>query len=617
MGPLVLRRELFLNVPRERLWPVLGDTDRMNRAQGLPPVTYHVLPRGNGVAEIEGEARIAGLRIRWVEHPFEWVEGRRTWVVRTYRNGPLREMRGGISLADADGGTRVAIAAELQPRGLLGWLIARTAGPRLMRDFERVCRTAERQLMAEQPVALPGEAPADPAEIRRRAARILARQSLVSTNEPLLQRLVDFLATAPDRDASRIRPLTLARQWNGPGMEVLRTCLRATRAGLLELTWDVICPGCRGAKERATTLAELKSEGHCDTCQIRFDVNFDRSVEVSFRPHSQVRKVEDVRFCAFGPSNTPHVLAQVVLEPGQRSSETLSLPEGRFRLRSPDVSGATWIDALQQGGVAEAVFRLTPDGAETTTPVLAAGAVSVTAENGLQTRARLLIERAEWAQDVATAAMVSTVQEFRDLFSTEALAPDTQLTIGSLTFLFTDLKGSTALYTDLGDARAYALVRDHFAFLGATVRKQEGAIVKTIGDAIMAVFQDPLHGVECALELQKTVGEFNRARCPTEVRGGIIVKMGIHTGPCLAARLNDMLDYFGSTVNLASRVQHLSEGGDILITEAVASDIAVTALLQAEGLVPEQMNAELRGLPGSFLIRRLCIANALNTASGR
>ncbi len=613
MKPVILEREFYLKVPRGQLWLVLGDTDRLNRAQGLPPVTYHVLPRTDGSLEVEGEFRLAGMRIRWVEYPFEWVEDRRHFVVRRYRNGPLREFRGGLTLADSNGGTQVTLRAELHPRNALVWLAARLVAPRLGRGFERLCRAAETQVLAEQPVVLPGEAPENGEKIRRQLARVLHAQAaagVLRQDDPLLALLTGYLATAPDRDVARIRPFALARRWNRPGMDVLCLCLRATRAGLLELTWDVICPGCRGAKERFTSLSGLSAEGHCDTCQIRFDLNFDQAVEVSFRPHPQIRKVEEHRFCAFGPGNTPHVLAQLRLEAGGRVEETLALPEGRYRLRSPEAPAATWVDAVEEGAGAaaagvplsrSAVFRICPEGTETSAPRLAAGRAAVTAENTLPKPARLILERAEWAQDAATAAVVSAVQEFRDLFSTEALSPDTQLRISSLTFLFTDLKGSTALYAELGDARAYALVRDHFTFLTEAVRRFEGAIVKTIGDAIMAVFQDAHHAVACAVAVQKDVVEFNRSHPP----GSLVVKMGVHSGPCLAVRLNDLLDYFGSTVNLASRVQHLSEGGDILITEAVGRDAAVGALLEEERLAAEELSVELKGLGCCFVVWRL------------
>ena len=607
-NPVIIEHAVRLNAPRADLWPVLGDTDRLNRAQGLPPVTYYVLPKGGGAAEIEGEYRFGRLRIRWVEHPFEWVEGQRHFVRRTYRNGPFVAFAGGISLADADeagGGTLVTMRAEFTPRHALGSALIRLARPRLVRDFERLCRAVEAELAAGRRAVLPGEQPPDGAAVRRRIERVLARQDALSPSDALVARLAEYLATSPDRQAARVRPFALAREWRVPPMELLRTCLRATRAGLLELTWDVICPGCRGAKGRSTTLSALKGQAHCDTCQIRFDVNFDQAVEVTFRPHPQVRAVEDRQFCAFGPANTPHVVAQLLLEAGARVVQELALSEGRYRLRSPGAAAAAWLDAASTGASGARV-GLTAGLVEAAPAEVSAGSVRLEVSNGLPAPARLLVERAEWAQDAATASAVTAVQDFRDLFAAEALSPETQLGIACLTFLFTDLKGSTSLYAGLGDARAYALVRDHFRFLADAVRAHDGAIVKTIGDAIMAVFHDPCQALRCGLRVQATIADFNRAHPP----GAVVVKMGLHSGPCLAVRLNDMLDYFGTTVNVAARVQGLSEGGDIVITEAIARDSHVCEVLAEQPPVLEKFVAELKGLEGAFAVHRLWPAAA-------
>src|SRR5262249_54058128 len=148
-----------------------------------------------------------------------------------------------------------------------------------------------------------------------------------------------------------------------------------------------------------------------------------------------------------------------------------------------------------------------------------------------------------------TADRVAALQAFRDLFSDEVLRPGDEVAIRRVTLLFSDLKGSTALYEAMGDAAAYHLVREHFAYLAEIVREHEGGIVKTIGDAVMAAFHDPLRGLQAAIAMQRRVAGFNaRSRAP------IVLKLGLHDGPCIAVTLNDRLDYFGGTVNLAARL---------------------------------------------------------------
>jgi class 3 adenylate cyclase len=110
---------------------------------------------------------------------------------------------------------------------------------------------------------------------------------------------------------------------------------------------------------------------------------------------------------------------------------------------------------------------------------------------------------------VLTADRVATLQAFRDLFSDQVLRPGDEVGIRRVTLLFSDLRGSTALYDAIGDAAAYRLVRDHFAYLAAIVREHEGTVVKTIGDAVMAAFHDPAEGLKAAIAMQERVASFN------------------------------------------------------------------------------------------------------------
>jgi class 3 adenylate cyclase len=196
---------------------------------------------------------------------------------------------------------------------------------------------------------------------------------------------------------------------------------------------------------------------------------------------------------------------------------------------------------------------------------------------------------------------VSTLQAFRDLFSHEVLRPGDEVAIQHVTLMFTDLRASTALYGRIGDASAYGLVRDHFAFLAAVVRRHDGAIVKTIGDAIMAAFHRPQDALSAAIAIQSEVEEFNAAHPATPVA----IKLGLHGGPCIAVTLNDRLDYFGSAVNMAARLQAESEGDDIVLAEDFAEDPRLKPLLHS--LAAERSQAVLKGFerPVGFLRLRL------------
>jgi class 3 adenylate cyclase len=157
-----------------------------------------------------------------------------------------------------------------------------------------------------------------------------------------------------------------------------------------------------------------------------------------------------------------------------------------------------------------------------------------------------------------------TTQTFRNLFRSETVSADEGIGIKDITFLFTDLKGSTALYDQIGDPKAYFLVRQHFDTLGKVVNRYEGATIKTIGDAVMATFLTPLDAARASLTMLQDLEALNR-----NISDKLVLKIGIHSGHSIAVTLNDRLDYFGQTVNLASRIQGLANAGEIYMSEEV------------------------------------------------
>jgi class 3 adenylate cyclase len=200
-------------------------------------------------------------------------------------------------------------------------------------------------------------------------------------------------------------------------------------------------------------------------------------------------------------------------------------------------------------------------------------------------------------------AMVASNPTFRDLFSTELIDPDQTIAVRNMTFLFTDIKGSTGLYERRGDGTAYALVKRHFGILGATIAHHRGAIVKTIGDAVMATFPVALDGFEAAVAMHAAIAAFN-ADNPAEP---IHIKIGVHRGPCLAVTSNDRIDYFGRTVNLAARVQGLSGGDDIVLSAATAAEGAVGGAVASCGWTRIAFTAQLRGIDGPTDVVRLVL----------
>jgi class 3 adenylate cyclase len=569
---LVYRFDLDLESSPEQLWPLVSDTNRFNRDAGIPAVERRGVGRN---ARRRLRLRRLGVPIEWEEEPFEWVSPRRFSVGRRYVSGPVAWMTTTLELTPRDGGgTRLAYEVRARARGVVGRIaIPVEIGFRARRRFADVFRRYDVQAREPQEPPRSGSS----ADRGRLAA---ARGALVDAGRPpeLVDRLSRLVEEGDDLGVSRIRPYALADAWGAERRAVLELCLEATRHGLLELRWELLCPLCRGTKAAERSLGELTGNVHCDTCLIDVAADFERSVELAFRPNPGIRRVEPSEFCVAGPQVTPHVLAQQLLPPGTRRRLAPRLEPGRYRLRALGVPGTLPV-SVSPDGATEADAHIGQAG-WATEELRLAEASTLQLENATGEEQLLVLERTAWSDQAATAAEVTALQAFRDLFASEALRPGEPISVGSLAVVFTDLRGSTRYYREIGDAPAFGSVLEHLDLLRRAVAAEDGAVVKAMGDAIMAVFARPVCAVRAMLAAQRSV-----AGRP------LALKVGVHYGPCIAVHQNGVLDYFGSTVNLAARLVGLSSGDDVVVSGEVLSDAEVAAL----ALPVERVDAVLKG----------------------
>jgi class 3 adenylate cyclase len=312
---------------------------------------------------------------------------------------------------------------------------------------------------------------------------------------------------------------------------------------------------------------------------------------------------------------TPHILIHQIVEPVEtRTLQQTGLEAGGYRLRTQRPGVEQWLElgSEDQGTGEIGLLSIQADADSIQATIqdvepsgkrdnLDGKGLTLVMTNKASYPQRFYVERSEWYTDAVTAAQVTTLQHFRDLFSDEVLRPGEEIGVQGMTILFSDLVGSTAMYNRRGDASSYALVREQFAFLQSLVREYDGAIVKTIGDAIMAAFSDPARGVGAALAVQKEIEIFN-ATHPNEP---LTIKLGLHYGPCIAVNLNGRLDYFGTTVNLAARLEGQSRGNDVVISEKLRQDPAVEKLLESMPVKVARFETTIKGFDEHFSLYRL------------
>ena len=429
---------------------------------------------------------------------------------------------------------------------------------------------------------------------------------------------------APDRDLCRVNALTFAAQHGLDEERVIAAFLHAARLGLFELSWNVLCPGCGGVLDAGATLKTLNREEYaCGLCASGYEPILDEMVEVTFTVSSRVRRI-----AAHSPDTLPEVeyyrqifwgsgvdlpetlgdslaaftIDSIELPPSEKAVLSVQLPSDFVILFDPVTHGAQFIDVKGEPTRERQTLSMVFNKLQTLvgTVELQPGPLRVSLDNqtdrrvlpGLWIAGDRLHDLLGRRRPFLTAKRLLTNQTFRDIYRTDTLDVDQRLKITSLTFLFTDLKGSTALYERVGDLVAYDLVRQHFRVLHEVVAAEAGAVVKTIGDAVMATFPTPDRALAAALRMREEMARINTERNNED----LLLKIGIHEGPCLAVTLNNSQDYFGQTVNMAARVQGLASSRAIIVTKPVVDDPNAAKILEKSGLHPTMQHAVLRGI---------------------
>jgi class 3 adenylate cyclase len=438
-----------------------------------------------------------------------------------------------------------------------------------------------------------------------------------------------------DRQLNRVNALAFAAKHGLDEERTIGAFLHAAKLGLFELSWNVLCPGCGGVLDANATLKTVhQSEYSCALCAAGYEPTLDEMVEVTFTVSPRVRRIaahdpQSLPFLEYMPQlfwssgiDMPDdaafrefvddiIIDSMELHPGEKATMSLQLPSEFVIVFEPVTHAAHFIDVkgepTRERQTLSIVFNNVhaPTGKVEMRP----GPLRLLLENITTTRVLPAVYIAgDKMHDLfgkrrpfLTAKRLLTNQTFRDIYRAETLDIDQRLKITSLTFLFTDLKGSTALYERVGDLNAYDLVRAHFKVLHDIVAGEAGAVVKTIGDAVMATFPTPDKALAAALRMREGMRSLNEERKHED----LLLKIGIHEGPCLAVMLNDRQDYFGQTVNIAARVQNLADASAIYVTDTVIKHPESSKILATTGACPEPEHVALKGVADDVAIYRI------------
>ena len=469
---------------------------------------------------------------------------------------------------------------------------------------------------------------------KRLEDRLAELESARTWSPRLISKLESHIRSANDAELLRINPIKFATDKSLNEEEAIDLFLHAAALGLFEMTWNLICPICSCIIESFRALKNLNSHCHCNNCRADLVAALDDMIAVTFTVSPAIRRigyhdpgtltVEDYTFryrmAEEGqiPDGTPFTKTKqqltrslAYLNPG--ASTALEVMAETGALRGSSFDGDAGFLFIIDPALPPADQRIAIDCAlDSCTP--AGGTVApgkVTFELTSVAKRRLAFGVMQLPPGLVarppplhfapflSGKQLLTTQTFRDLFRSEVTRGSEGLAVKDIALLFTDLKGSTALYDRIGDLNAFALVQQHFDRLQDVTVRHKGAIIKTIGDAVMAAFLKPADAVQAALDMRREIASFNE-RQPDKA---LILKIGVHTGAAIAVTLNDRLDYFGQTVNIAARVQNLADADEIIVSQDVYDAAGVRDELAAYAVEPR--TAQLRGVQQELPVFRV------------
>ncbi len=440
----------------------------------------------------------------------------------------------------------------------------------------------------------------------------------------------ELVRDAPDRALCRVNVLDFAAKIGLEEEHAITAFLHAARLGIFELSWNVLCPSCAGVLDASTTLKSVNREQyHCAWCAAGYEPVLDEIVEVTFTVNRRVRRIgahdpDELPIAEYFrqifwssaidlPEGLDRLIQEITLDtvelpPGDKALLSLQLPAEFLIILDPVTHTTQFLTVKGETTRERQNLSLIFDKVRTATETieLHPGPLRLSLENrtdfrvlpGLWVAGEKLERLLGRRKPFLTAKRLLTNQVFRDIYGADTIDVDQRLKITSLTFLFTDLRGSTELYERVGDLAAFDLVRAHFRVLNDIVATEAGAVVKTSGDAVMATFSTPDRAVAAALRMREAMHDLR----DTRNGDGLALKIGIHEGPCLAVVLDNLQDYFGRTVNIAARVQALADSRSILATSPVVTHPKASSLLAGSGLKPQARQRALRGVSDEMAV---------------
>lgn len=579
-----------LAVQHEELWPYIADTNKIFRKLGATPVQQTTLSRNTPKGFMELSHNAINSYTTWQEHPFSWELPYRYKLTRNYKLGIMRDLRIQAELIPTESGSNLNIKVYVKPSSYAFSLIIRFYIEYVVK------RSLTKYLLQVEESLIKGLKPYEiqksnklPRKTQRKLRKLKNELTSVSKRKRIVNRLMELIQFADEEDVKRIHPYALAEYWGEKKYSVLNVFLHAAKLDILDFSWDVCCPRCKSPQHNFRKMKDARGHLFCEDCETDYTMDFNRNTHLVFTPHPLIRKISNKKYSLSGPDSKPHRVIQQYLEIGDERYPQLELEIGTYLFRSHNHEGYLKFHVREDG--TDNVNIYISDEELNGQELIISPEPNITIQNISSKKVVCYLDKLNWKEEAIYASEVCSSVDFTTLFSKETLKDTAKVKASEVTMLFTDLMNSTELYVQEGDESAIGRVMGHFKIIQQIVAEERGGIVKTIGDSVMAVFWEPVSALKAVQRIQQIFSN------SSAVGDSFKIKAGVHFGDCTAVNLNGRIDYFGTTVNIASRLVDLASEKEIMVSESVYNHPDVQLYLEdnSETFFVKESLKELKG----------------------
>lgn len=571
--PFSYRWQFISRSSPEQLWPLLSDTNRLFKDMGQLPVQHasvsQEVPKGHRELTYE---QIHRTDI-WEEEPYEWEAPFHLKVRRNYKSGPYKSLFFSFDIAQHKSGSKVTFRFSGEAKNFTSsFKIKRNFSSTFKRRLNKIIQFYDSNIYTNETSVFKKNR----FRLSRKPRWDNLRNELVeiSNDSVLPGLLIQTLRDSDDLDLEAIEPISLAKSWREPLHKVLEVLFFATNKKILNLHWKAACPTCRQTQKNIQKIREFTDSLYCSYCKKEFELDFHNSINLVFQPHPLVRKLDVKKYCKSSPARRPHVKLHQYVYPGQKRFVKVHLKPGNYKIYCEQTNSKVRA-TVQNDGLENATLTFNHRDKEDQQVTLSTNP-NLVIHNQTEERIFVILEDLDWKKYSVSASEVTSLQLFRNLFPNELLQNEQQFKCSDMTIMFTDLTDSSSIYSNNGDELATGHVINHFEILRKVISEERGAIVKTIGDATMSIFQEPVNAVRAFHRAQQHFKKNQQSDHKIKLKGGI------HCGNGIAVTLNNRIDFFGNTINIASRLVENAGSEQLVISSEACKNRNLELFLKAQ-----------------------------------